>query len=508
MAFRSYKSQEMQNYFDHADVRSRENPFSLEAQLLNLAAVPIENLMLRISRELNQTLHVPTNIDNGGVYYGARIPKSLITSDTQDSLNSVIGYRNNTSTNLSVYDDTLPVPAGVRVDGSVAPVPLPNPLMFTVIGEGVGLTQSYATQTVNPGEFPIPNVLTLWMDQIGFTATTVKVSITGEVYPQPAWVVERTKTVENLILTKEGIATTRNRWSSIDSIIVRNLPVGIRLRGWSIPFNLPAAPDQAMPFVDPSYRDILYPRYWQISNSESLLYEMFMAAGYSGLTPCNSHAISDTLVDVTVEPNTYGVYAASGNKIYYADRREVQPNLIGTGISMEPPYGLRVDLDQAKLGPTRYAILSSVPFANSANLFQARFIMKDPSGTQWAILPDGSLAPFMKDAGWREVPTRSVTIPMLQTGDYSFTIQCQDLNGVLTYDTIPYHNSIFTPLASIDISNVVDNVQGMTFDSYGTLWVWTGEFALAMKIVYNGYVLDTASATIYTTEQWDSLTVS
>ena len=162
---KAYTQQVMQNYFDPTDRRSRENPTSLEAQLLNLAAGPIEDLDMRIARENSQTLQtVPLNIDNKGVYFAGQVPSSLITSPTQTSLNSVIGSSNNVLRTLVPYDDRLPVPTRIEVG---SPIALTNPVMFTVIGSGDDRTLGFTVQYATPGDFPVPNKLTLWVDQIG-----------------------------------------------------------------------------------------------------------------------------------------------------------------------------------------------------------------------------------------------------------------------------------------------------------------------------------------------------
>jgi hypothetical protein len=68
---RSHLTQELQNYFDVKDPRVREVPYTIDAQLLNLAAVELEDLDLRLQRESGRALRtVALNIDNRGVYFG------------------------------------------------------------------------------------------------------------------------------------------------------------------------------------------------------------------------------------------------------------------------------------------------------------------------------------------------------------------------------------------------------------------------------------------------------
>jgi hypothetical protein len=508
MTQRSHITQVMQNYFDATDVRSRANPTALENQLLNLAAIELEDLNMRLDREVTQTIqNVPTNIDNQGVYYSLPIPSSVIISPTQTSFNSVVTTIDDISTTLSLYDDKLPAPTRIEID-TPNTVELSNPLMFTAIGQGDDLAQAYAVQYVNPGNFPIPNKLTLWADQLGSNEIDLRLTIIGETFPQPAWVAERKKTTEILEITEEGVAYTRNRWATIDSIAIRNLPTGVRVRGWSMPFNLPACPDIARPYTTIEDRDILYNRYWQIVNNESLLYEVYNARGLTGLEPVNSYAISNVLVDVAVEPFTNGMFLASDSVLYYADRREFYADLATTGISAEPLYGLQVQYDFDKPGPTRYVTISGTPYANSDNIFQYRYTVLpvDSLNVRFSILPDGSIGP--SDSGWRGGAPQTVSFALTDNIDYEFRLEMQDINGATTYDIRPFKNAALTPMSSIDLSVMVDSIQGLAFDSYGQLWIWNGSFALPVLLHYDAYLFDPESKTLFATEPFDSIIVT
>src|SRR5271170_4986310 len=167
MVNRSHKTQEMQNYFDYTDVRSRSNPVALEAQMLNLAGFELESLDLRMNRENSHFLQtIPANIDNGGVYYGGQVPSSFITAADQTTLNNVVGLLGSNQITLTLYDDTLPTPTRVTVDTDRGPVAFTNPIIMDVTGEGDTISGTYAVQYANPGTLPIPNTLTFWVDQI------------------------------------------------------------------------------------------------------------------------------------------------------------------------------------------------------------------------------------------------------------------------------------------------------------------------------------------------------
>ncbi len=504
MTQRSYLTQVMQNYLDATDIRSRENPTSLDAQLLNMAGVELEDLTLRMNREAISTLlDVPVNIDNNGVYYGSSVPTALLTGPDQTSFNSVIGSKESVLTTLTLYNDTLPIPSRITMGSGTL---LTDPLLFTFIGTGDSLTQIYTIQYAYPGDFPVPNILTLWLDQVGLNQIGMSLTITGEITPIPAWATERKTTTEVVTINGAGVAHSINRWSTISRVAIRGLPVGVRLRGWSMPFNLPSAPDLARPYTTSDDRYLVFGRYWNISNSEGLLKETYLSGGYPNFELINSYSINDTLVDAAVEPNTNGMYVASSSTLYYVDRREVMPDVNNTGLSAEPLYGLQVIPDIGKLDLTRYVIISGVPYANANTFYQYRYIVKDPLGVVNSILPTGALGPAT--AGWRAEVPKSISFPLLSTGDYEFQLQTQDINGVTTYDVVPYKNAVFTPLQIIDLSTTIDAIVGIAFDSYGQLWIWNGTFAFPIQIHYDGYVFDADSQKIFVTEPFDSLQIS
>lgn len=503
---KSYYQQVMMNYWDHTDVRSRDNSTSIENQLLNMAAVELEDLNLRSFRESAQTLQtVPTNIDNEGIYFGAQLPQALLPKNDPPTFTSVIGFNGSSQTLLHSFNDTLPVPTRVTLDSSRS-VPMTNPVLFTLTG--FGDTQAlvwgvqYAFQPGTVTDFPTPNALSVWVDQLTIYQSNVTLTIIGEVHPQPAWVAERKTVTEVLTISGEGFAQTQNRWTNIHQVAVRGLAQGVRIRGYCMPLNLPAAPDLARPFTTPQDRLLTFNRYWEIDNTDSLLKETYDYTGFAGRLIHQSYLLHDQLLDVAVEPHTYGLFAISGTTLYYIDRREVMPDLENTGLMTEPFYGLVVRYDDTKTGPTRYVQLNATPYATAPSLYQWRYTV---NGTN-SILPTGALGPINK--GWRIGVPEAVSVPMLTPGDYTFRLEQQDINGNTTVDVVPWHNPQFSPLAAIDITDSVDTVIGMTFDSYGTLWIWNGTFLVPVVLHYDAYVYDANTQAIFATDNYDALQVN
>ena len=72
-------------------------------------------------------------------------------------------------------------------------------------------------------------------------------------------------------------------------------------------------------------------------------------------------------------------------------------------------------------------------------------------------------------------------------------------------DRVPWINHQLAPLASFDLSGIVAEIKGLSFDDRGRLWVWDGSKAIALRLEYDAYVLDPATRSIYLTDSVDGL---
>jgi hypothetical protein len=496
---RSHRVQELLNYFDLNDLRIRKHPYSIDAQLLNLAATGYDDINIRHSRELKQNLmSVPTEIDNNGVYYQLTIPDGV-------QFDTVVGHIGTTDYVLTQYDDVLPVPKLLRFSPSQQSVPFTNPIMFTIVGTGDTVRQEYRPIVLTDlGSLVIPNTLTFWTDNTSLSVLSVDLLIEGETHPRPAWYKQRKKTTEVVTISGVGAATTKKRWSVIDKITVRGLPAGAKITCYSMPFGLPAVKDDARPYIHQDDRDRLYERYWQISNSEGLLKEMYRASGLSGLEYAQSYSTVEDLIDVAVQPDTFGLVIVSKSHLYYIDRREPWPdNLASTALTKEPLYGISVEYDVTRPGKTRFVTVTPVPFAGADTLFKYRYLVTTPT-QNLIILPDGSTCPNAPSFGWRTGAPQVVTFPCLEIGTHTFSIECVSSDGVFT-DKFPYPNLSMDLLASFNLDT--NSISGVAYDSYGQLWIWTGTIAVPVNLTPASYVYDEANKHIYTTIQLDSVDV-
>ena len=127
--YKSHLTQFLLNCFDPKDIRVANQQYTIDAQMLNLAACARESTDMRISREINagNPFRVALNIDNCGVYYKVDLPTSLVLSPTTTELSSVVGTINGSAITITPLDDTLPVPTGVNVDVTRSSIPLSKP---------------------------------------------------------------------------------------------------------------------------------------------------------------------------------------------------------------------------------------------------------------------------------------------------------------------------------------------------------------------------------------------
>ena len=365
-SYRSHRTQVLLNYFDISDQRVREEPYSIDAQLLNTAAIALDDSQQRIAREIaSRTLATcPTGIDNRGLYYMVKLPSDFPLAPGQTLLNQVIGTINSgsTSQNIAVqpYDDRLPVPTGYIADPSQTQVAMANPVLFDVTGTGDETASIWNPQSFGPFSLPIPNILTFWLEGVQGSQMALNIFVQGEEYPLPVWADQQEGASETITSSDEGFFTGIKIWQNISSIIVRGLPAGVRLRCWQMPFNLPAVPDATRPYTHPLFRDVLFDRYWLLSTSENLLKELYMMDNFSTLEYVQSYSMTTPLGAIAVEPNTWGILGASGTSLLYWDRREPLPGqLSAPAMTTEPLYGLNVKYDISQPGSTRYAILSA-----------------------------------------------------------------------------------------------------------------------------------------------------
>jgi hypothetical protein len=497
--WRSHWTQVLQNYLDWMDTRARQSSYSVEAQLLNVAAQQLEQSALRLDREQRDVYltDCPANLDNSGVYIKQTLP---LTFDYSLPTHTVL---NGSNQPLVLYDDTLPVPTRITVDTTVEPVYLPTSRLFSFTGIGDTFTRTWSTQRIALPTIPFQGRLHFWLEGENLSQINITVRMVGFRTDSAAWQSEKVQTSETLQISSLGWFQSKFPWSSVETLEIHGLPVGSTVTGYCGAFELPSDPDPLRPFSSYDARGALFARYWTITNG--FLLEQFMRSNYAGVEYVQSYA-TGSISAVAVEPNTNGLFVAQGTQLLYIDRREPLPGNLGVaGLTIEPYYGVQVLLDASKLTNLRYVLLRPEAYS-AASVTQYRYKLTLPSGVQYALTPNGVLAIMTQDAGWRYGPPIPLTIPLAAPGLYVISLECDGANGVIE-DRVIYNNLALAPLVAIDISSLVSQIRGLSFDDRNRLWVWTGTYAVPLRLHYDAYVVDQTTTAIYLTDPVTGLTI-
>ena len=290
---RSHLTQTLLNYFDAQDIRIREEAYTIDAQLLNLAAIGLDEKNLHTKRELSsRTLNdCPTQIDNFGLYYRIPLDHDYPLEDGQTKLNTCLGTTSYGTSVVNPYDDTLPVPSSYVLDTERQTVSMTNPVLFDITGSGDIINHVWNVQNLGPYSLAIPNKLVFWAENVSGTNMFADIFIQGDEYPKPLFINQQMGASETLKLQSEGYAKSILVWQDISAITIKNLPAGVRLTCWQVPCNLPGVPDPDRPYTSPTFRDKLFDRYWIVPSEDNLLKEKYMMDNFSTLEYIQSYLV-------------------------------------------------------------------------------------------------------------------------------------------------------------------------------------------------------------------------
>jgi hypothetical protein len=396
---------------------------------------------------------------------------------------------------LQPYDDRLPVPARAEFDASRAPVAVNDPLLFTLAGNDY-------PQRVASGAIAFPNRISLTLYRLPSTAGAIEVILEGIAWPSP--IEDNPAPVrETVRLRDEGVAVSRLAFSSLAAVSVRGLPSGSTLEARQF-LASGSIPDFARPVIDTGWREARFTRYWQIEGP--LLKDTYTRGRFAGFDVAETYLCSPALGAIGIEPNTSGLWAASGTTLYYMDRRAAQPDkLAKTAMVSEPLFGLDVRYDASYPGPVRFVRLTPDGYAGASGAAQYRYLMTTPVGAVSILTPQGAIVPYTPYGGWRAGAPAELAIPLSATGTYLFTLECADASGAVTRDVCPYLNAAFRPLAAFDLSTVVPTIQGVVFDALDRLWLWTGNHLVPLRLRYDAFLFDPAERALYLTDPYDDV---
>lgn len=489
---RSHLTQELLNYFDSADPYIRQGQSTLDAQLLNTVACEMESLerRIRLGRDAKYVSTCPLNIDNRGVWHRVIVPSSL------GEVRQVRGYVDGTWINLRQYSAELPIPSRIEIERTIDPAIHSSPVLFSIAG-GADMQM-----VEDLDRMAVPNFLYLQASNLGETFGPVDVVIEGYPYPQTAG--QRRLTSETVVITDEVPVSTITIWSEVRKVEVRGLPADAVLTGMQYISAFSYVPDLDRPFTHPDLRDLPMDRFWTIDGR--FLKEVYFAGRFVGYEDIQSYFCPTSLTGVAVEPNTAGIWATDGTKLYYMDRREPMPdNLHQTGLVEEPLYNLLVKYDRTE-HHTRYVELTPLAASRASECHKHRYLLQFNDRME-VVAPDGALLDFSPYAGWRPGAPKPLKLPVIENGSYLFILETQDTLGHTTRDVVAYANLHFSPLATFDLSGMVPKIEAVLFDGLQRLWVWDGTQLVPLRIHYDAYLMDhsTRQPFVYLTDDYQQV---
>src|SRR5208282_6474637 len=106
------------------------------------------------------------------------------------------------------------------------------------------------------------------------------------------------------------------------------------------------------------------------------------------------------------------------------DRRTPMPdNMVETGLTQEPGFGLNVHYDYTRPGDTKYAYVEPVAYAGASTITQYRYVVEDPTGTLYILLLNGDFQQYSGTNGWQGGSPQPVSFPLTKTGTYLITLE-------------------------------------------------------------------------------------
>lgn len=486
----SWLSQELLNYYDDADHRTRCVPYTLEHQWLNSLAGSIEQSRLVADREVRSVVpeRVPLNLDRSGLYYQVQLPSPVT------SFYRVEGDKGQGWVELCPYDDLLPVPTGIRRDTSRQPVACRETDLLLATVEGSG-----DPETVGPFQPPLSGPVYLTVQAASTERLFIRVNVRGELDPPVCWA-GRDEDGESLVLRRESVYVTQKSWKRISSLSFSEIPAGVTITVHSGPVLVGEQEDRLQPYIHPLDRGKEYPRYWRLANGN--LQETYLAGPWAGHEVVREYEGDRSWDWLALEPNTYGMLVGSGTYLYYCDRRVPLPDrLENTGLVREPFYFLEAKL--LTLPDSRRLVeLTPHPGAGAANVRRHRYRVQLPDGVEWIWTPDGGLSELDDKAGYRAGAPQVSLFPVPAAGTYLIFLECENTAGDLASDVVVYQQHRVQPVTRLDCAAMVPQVRGLLFDGYQRAWLWTGEFLIPVQFDYDQYIYVEGQRSLYLTDNY------
>jgi hypothetical protein len=474
----SHLTQQFQNYFDQEDVRVRSLKHTIDHQLLNVAATSLERASFEVERRVRPAgaSYVPLNIDSRGVYHQLYLPPDI------SDFKGIEANKESVWVVLKEYSDELQVPSTLALATDT------EPIRFSAADTVLATLTEEASSFSTPTDMKIPGHLYLEVEG-NADELALEVCVLGEEYPPLIWVNDKELNYEYVPVADAGIFRTSKTWSRIVSVVVKDMPAGVSIKL-----------DHTRPHHNADVRGYTYDRFWNLHGGT--IKELYYTGRYSEYQTINTYGTTG-YTSIVLEPNTYGMFATDGRYLFYLDRREPVPDRRDQAVlTREPLWNLKVEHDLYNASTDYVVTLTPIPARNAVITQRWRYIVENPEGEKFVLLPSGALSPFTQTAGFRYGRPPEMQFPLDAYGTWTFSLECEGLNVGLSTDTAIYNKLQARPLFRGDISAHIPNVQGLMFDYKQQLWAWTGEYLLPLRFEYDSYVYDPDKRVIFFTDKY------
>lgn len=483
----SHLTQRMLNYFDSEDQRIRGVQHTIDHQLLNVAATALEKSSFLMNRFASSTKvnGVPVNLDSRGIYYHIYVPPEL------SKFSKVEANRDSIWVTLAPFDDVLMVPSSAKVDSAR------KAIRFVESDATLATLTSSSPSARLDASLKLPGPLSIEVAGMP-DDLEAELSILGEEYPSAVWSQDQALTYERIQIGEVGNLKTTKSWQKVHEVSVMDLPEGVTVTISSTDMLLSRKLDPLRPVSTYDMRGVVYDRYWSLENG--CLNETYFAGRYSGYKLQQTYR-APSYSSMAIEPNTYGMFASDGRNLFYLDRREPVPDSTDrTAITKDPYWGLSAKLDEEE--PWKSVVrLTPIKTSLAPQCTQWRYVVESPDGRKQVLIPGTGCVPYSDIAGFRSGEPKEVSFPLEGSGTWIFTLEGKGWLGD-RHDTALYSNLSVSPKVKVDMSQHLTGIAGLAFDSKQSLWAWTGEYLIPVKLEYDRYVYDKDNKAMYFTTKY------
>lgn len=512
---------------------ARKAPASMAKQILNPIGNEIKTTTQQLLEEKENVLPSIANIDLLSHLYEVDLQPSLSFSSTQNEDGSIIYDVPNVY--VSLNNDTYEITQAQRNNiETLAYSALPSRIEdgeitknhFAVIDKTV-VDDLFLVQPNNP-VLPSHLYITIednatWQTKVGDTIYYSKVFIKGKTR-------KRTDVTEAIPIRYNGTFKTVNQWKEIEEIFVSYIDSEASISIDIFPWYGNGLIDTRNLVVDVNDEEK-----WRFINLNSRSYgHNFISESYTTndfdiirqgqeardieheIELHDENGNNLEFDAFTMKPYTDYLHAISGSSFYVYNTQLEYPDV--TRIIDESP-DTKMDLyaekwifarDEEAVIKTRNLDFREIPL-------KTRWSIETPSLQKYYILVDGS---FTSNDSWDDNSQWELGkwteqeryITLTENGTYIVTFEASYIDEITGQDSILTTKYLFytpsiRPEVVLELPDTITDVEDMSFDSDGKLWVKVEEQILLLNVYYDYFIADYLNNRLYLREQYSSVRI-